>query len=86
MKADRMSEREPPCPFVYANGKQCTGYVYRWKTYGGDRFETARKVRLWCSEKDDHEGAVSSWAGKERMEFHPDKLPKAIREAVFPDS
>jgi hypothetical protein len=33
-----------------------------------------RKIRLWCSEKDDHAGAVSSFAAKNRMEFYPDQL------------
>jgi hypothetical protein len=71
------------CPFVYANGKKCPGHVVNWRLYGGASFETTRKVRLWCSEKDAHAGSVRSWAGKERMEFYPDKLPKLICEAVF---
>jgi hypothetical protein len=87
-----MSETELPCPFVYANGRKCSGQVTGWKIYGG-RFEPARKVwcgaprkvRLWCSEKWNHEGAANSWEGKQRMEFYPDKLPKPIFEAVFAD-
>ena len=80
-----MSKVELSCPFVYSNGKKCTGHVVSWKIYGGDTFATARKVRLWCSEKDDRAGAISSWVGKERMEFYPDRLPKPIFEAVFAD-
>ena len=59
------------------------GHIGGWRTYGGDRFETARKVRLWCSEKDDHAGGVGSRVGKERMEFYPDQLRPDIRDAIF---
>ena len=50
------------CPFVYANGRRCTGHIQRAKVYGPrgpdgavDRFRV-RKYRLWCSEKWDHTG------------------------------
>jgi hypothetical protein len=79
-----MNNSELECPFVYASGKKCTGHIVDWKTYGGETFETARKVRLWCSEKGSHDGPVSTWTGKERMEFYPDRLPRPICEAVFP--
>ena len=69
------------CPFVYANGKKCPGRIVDWCLYGGASFETTRRVRLWCSEKDDHEGSRKSFP--RRMDFYPDKLPKLICEAVF---
>lgn len=70
------------CPFVYANGHRCSGSVWQARAYGKSRDgivreEDIRKVRLWCSEKDDHAGAVSSSVAKERMEFYPDELVKA---------
>lgn len=73
------------CPFVYASGKQCTGHVYRAKGYGPNRGgkTEVRKVRLWCSEKDDHQGAVNSWVTKERMEFYPNHLPRGIYDRVM---
>ena len=70
------------CPFVYSNGRKCSGHVRGWRLYGGETLYTARKVRLWCSEKDDHAGIDRSWGAKERMEFYPDRLPKAIFEAI----
>ncbi len=34
-----------------------------------------RKCRVWCSLKGDHAGILSSYEGKQRMEFYPDQLP-----------
>jgi hypothetical protein len=67
------------CPFVYADGHHCAGDVRQARAYGPQRNgiverEDIRKIRLWCSEKDDHAGAVSSRDAKERMEFYPDEL------------
>ena len=39
------------------------------RAYGND--PNVHKYRLWCSENDDHAGAVSSFEGKQRMEFYP---------------
>ena len=88
------SDTDIPCPFVYANGKKCDGHVYRWHVYGPGHnhrvvpYPDARKVRLWCSNYDDHAGAVSSFEGKERMEFYPDeileKMPE-LAELIWPD-
>jgi len=88
------------CPFVYADGHQCTGEVYRAGAYGrSDRFGAVdergiRKIRLWCSEKNDHAGSVPSFEGKLRMEFYPDELHRrgllaeaiALCENVCPES
>jgi hypothetical protein len=76
------------CPFVYADGRKCTGYIYRAKAYGphsGTDIERhdVRKYRLWCSKKDDHAGAISGHAAKERMEFYPDELPPGVEEALW---
>jgi hypothetical protein len=70
------------CPFVDANGKCCDGRVTGWRLYGGQTIYMARKVRLWCSLKHDHCGSVSSQAGKDRMEFYPNELPKQVFEAI----
>ena len=71
-----------PCPFTYADGRKCKGHVTHFKAYGPVRngeLSEVRKVRLWCSERYDHQGAVRSWASKERMEFYPDQLPAYLR-------
>ncbi len=73
-----------PYPFVYANGRQCTGVVRRARAYGTtDRHgrvkrSKVRKYRLWCTEKDDHAGIRSTPTAKERMEFYPDHLGDEI--------
>jgi hypothetical protein len=66
------------CPFVYADGKHCTGTIYRAIAYGRRPDGTVKKWRLHCSEKGDHAGAAHDFVGKERMEFYPDRLP--VRE------
>lgn len=44
---------------------------------------TIKQYRLWCSEKDDHAGAVSDFFAKERMEFYPDQLPAEMIERLW---
>ncbi len=76
-----------PCPFVYASGKPCAGSVCRAQGYGrvrGDHY-VIRKYRLWCSEKDDHAGAVRTFEGKQRMEFYPDELPPGMLDRIQAD-
>ncbi len=71
-----------PCPFVYANGKPCAGTIRQARGYGPKQDghcvdqDTVRKYRLWCSEKDDHAGAVAGLEGKMRMEFILTICPK----------
>ena len=80
-----------PCPFVYANGRLCTGTVRLARAYGPSRGRPhvergdVRKYRLWCSEKDDHAGAVNNSTGKDRMEFYPDRLPKGLEDRIWSD-
>jgi hypothetical protein len=69
------------CPFRYANGHSCSGEIRQARAYGKNRYGVVaeydiRKIRLWCSEKDDHAGAVSSFASKNRMEFYPNELQR----------
>jgi hypothetical protein len=48
------------CPYTYADGRKCQGHVVESKAYGprqGNDLLEVRKVRLWCSERDDHQGA-----------------------------
>jgi hypothetical protein len=78
-----------PCPFTYANGRRCCGVIYRAIGYGPRRNgdfafrEDVRKYRLWCSEKDDHEGSVSTRWSKERMEFYPDELAPGVEDKLW---
>lgn len=77
------------CPFVYANGRQCCGVVRQVRAYGPTRGthqvarEDVRKYRLWCSDKDDHAGAVSDSESKLRMEFYPDQLPLGVEDRLW---
>ena len=79
----------PRCLFTYADGRQCWGTVYRARAYGPIRDQQSvertdvRKYRFWCDLKDDHAGAVSSFAAKERMEFYPDELPPGMEDQIW---
>jgi hypothetical protein len=86
------NDKAIPCPFTYADGHRCGGSVYRARAYGpvsrGEgyvRREDMRKYRLWCSEKDDHAGVISSGASKERMEFYPDELEPGLEDRIWED-
>ncbi len=78
-----------PCPFVYADGHKCSGFVRQARAYGPTRGRYhvdrahVRKYRLWCSEKDDHAGAVSSLDAKRRMEFFPDQLAPGVEDRLW---
>lgn len=78
-----------PCPFVYADGRQCTGVIRRARAYGPIGRDGAvarskvRKYRLWCSEKDDHAGVVASFDAKQRMEFYPDQLEPGVEDQLW---
>ena len=82
--AGAQSEK-PRCPFVYANGCRCCGEVSDVRFYGKlhQGYPGVRKVRLWCSEKDDHAGAVSDFISKERMEFYPEHIPADLKDFVW---
>jgi hypothetical protein len=76
------------CPFSYANGKTCCGVIYRARAYGRGypgyvARENVQCYRLWCSEKDDHAGAVPSTAGKWRMEFYPSQLADGVEDRLW---
>ena len=77
----RPDEPDTGCPFVYANGKRCPGEIHRIKAYGARRRSRqmeVRKYRVWCTLKGDHAGILSSFEGKQRMEFYPDELPSDL--------
>jgi hypothetical protein len=83
-----MEPKKTACPFVYADGRNCSGHVYRAAAYGPTQqgyvdLGDVRKFRLWCSEKDDHAGAVSNTESKLRMEFYPDEIPGGIYHDVI---
>lgn len=77
------------CPFVHADGRKCSGHLYRAKAYGPRgpdglvEWGHVKKYRLWCSEEDDHAGVISDLNSKERMEFYPDTLPPGLEEALW---
>jgi len=80
-----------PCPFVYSTGEKCPGHISGWQVYGpGMRngetvpFQKARKVRLWCSVGHDHQGPISTFETKERMEFYPNQLPAGLADIIWP--
>lgn len=81
-----------PCPFVYADGHKCSGVIRKARAYGPTRGNQyvdradVRKYRLWCSEKEDHGGAVPSIAAKQRMEFYPDELQPGVEDRIWDEN
>ena len=86
-----MSERDyPPIPLPVrlrqrqALHRTCpTGEgVGAVRKFGGRLLRAyVRKYRLWCTDKGDHCGILSTFEGKERMEFYPDDLPVETLDA-----
>jgi len=78
-----------PCPFVHADGRQCTGVIRQAIAYGptsGRNYvnrRNVRKYRFWCSDPHDHVGAVPSTLGKEWMEFSPGYLAPEIEHRLW---
>jgi hypothetical protein len=84
-----------PCPFVYANGKHCSGHIVRVEAYKADitwtpNGETGKwevcagqprsHYHLFCSEKDNHAGCRQPDSGQ--MKFYLNQLPKELLEAM----
>jgi len=82
-----------PCPFVYANGKQCSGRVVRVEVYKADiewregpegewvfDWSPRSHYHLFCSEKGNHAGYKRRDAGG--MKFYFNQLPDAVRTLV----
>ena len=82
------------CPFVYANGKRCTGHIVRIEGYKADlewslgadgqwSFSISRLRSHWhlfCSEKGNHAGTKR--ADDSRMKFYYDQLPHEIQAII----
>ena len=81
------------CPFVYASDKQCTGRIVKVEVYKADvtweqtpdgQWEVSWNPRshhhLFCSEKGNHAGYKKQ--DDDRMKFHFDELPKAVRSML----
>jgi hypothetical protein len=79
-----------PCPFIYANGKRCTGTITRIEAYKAEIIWERREDRRWvfgfaprshyhlfCSEKGNHAG--SRRTDNPQMKFHWRQLPEEVR-------
>ena len=85
---------EIPCPFVYANGKRCSGHVTRVEAYKADVTWLQSDDGMWrpeigaprshyhlfCSEKENHAGYAKQ--DDSRMKFYFDQLPAELRMAM----
>ena len=82
-----------PCPFVYANGRCCTGHVVRIEAYKADIAWTVDAEGLWsfdcrprshyhvfCSEKGNHAGFRRQ--DPAALKFWFDTLPTPIRQIL----
>lgn len=82
------------CPFVYANGKACTGQIIRIEGYKADvGWERDSKTGNWsfgasprshyhlfCSEKGNHSGYARE--DHPSMKLYYDQLPATVREIM----
>lgn len=83
-----------PCPFVYANGRACSGYIERVEAYkadlswtedadGGWRLSWGKPrshYHLFCSEKGNHAGYKRQ--DDPRMKVHFRQLPPKLQEVL----
>jgi hypothetical protein len=78
-----------PCPFVYADGRRCNGYVARVEAYKADvtwdlaagRIDVARPrshYHLFCTEKGNHAGTRR----QDALKYYPDQLPEPLLRAM----
>lgn len=89
-----MNSQPVPCPFVYANGKQCTGHVVRieafkadleWKLDGSGNWkfgwtEPRSHFHVYCSEKDGH--ALHGKPDNNQMKFYANELPAELLAVI----
>jgi len=83
-----------PCPFVYANGRKCAGYITKVEAYKADLSWDRQADGTWkfdwrwprshyhvfCSLKGNHAGYDRPDDG--RMKFYLDKLPDGLWEMM----
>jgi hypothetical protein len=88
-----MEQGRIPCPFVYANGKRCTGHVTRVEAYKADlewalqpdstwKFGCAPRshFHLFCSEKGNHAGYARP--DNDQMKLYFNQLPEQLRHYI----
>ncbi len=82
------------CPFVCADGEQCTSRLVRIEAYeakiewrqqadGSWDFDSAPRshYHLFCSAQGNHAGSITS--ANQRMEFEFHELPQAIQSMLL---
>ena len=83
-----------PCPFVYANDRQCKGHIVRIEAFGADlewslaeggswQFSAGQPkshYHLYCSLKDNHSG--NGRPDNDAMKFYPNQLPADLLRAM----
>ena len=81
-----------PCPFVYADGRRCSGYIVRIEGYKADLywradaagwsfgFQPRSHYHLFCSEKGNHAGFRRQ--DSHAMKFWFDQLPEPVQKLL----
>lgn len=85
-----------PCPFVYANGKACTGHIVKIETFKanlewelkddgtwGFDFYPLTHYHVYCSEKSNHAGF--SRPDSDQLKFYTEQLPDEVAAVVCRD-
>jgi hypothetical protein len=83
-----------PCPFVYADGRCCTGHIVRIETYKADLawerddggtwhfdLRTRTHLHLFCSEKGNHAGFKRQ--DPRAMKYWFDQLPAEVQDLLL---
>lgn len=82
-----------PCPYIYANGRVCTGHVTCIEAYKADvtwafdkegkwqfGFQARSHFHLFCSEKGNHAGFRKR--DSDGMKFRFDQLPEPLQQII----
>jgi len=82
-----------PCPFIYANGRTCAGYVVRFEVYKADlswttdadgawnfQFRPRSHFHVFCSDKGNHAGFRRQ--DPNTLKFWFDTLPEEIQQII----
>ncbi len=84
-RAQGYEEGQGQCPFVYANGKRCTGEVIRIRAYGSwdsgsGKLQYVKSYYVMCTPPSDRGCMCSRGAANDPMEFYPGQVPGDLLE------
>jgi len=85
MGAAMTATEKIPCPFTYANGKQCPGQVVGIRAFRADpewQLDAAGVWRFECVPRSRYYLVCSEQGGHEQLKLYYDRLPEALQRIV----